>query len=187
MEANQILQSNGQSSPSQSNITKCLDLLCGPLSSRAGGTPCSAPNTKVRKVGPSPLVNSTYRQGNNRLTQTSAAHGARKPPPSGKVSVNRPIAEPLSSLLKAFLFSFFQTPIRRKPVGGVSRKILGEKNTSVASNESVFSHCNTSLASTGSYTDFQVSHGNCPVCHCAAYRTIGKGMGRSTCFMATYS
>ena len=51
-----------------------------------------------------------------------------------------------------------QTPGRKKPTA--SRKILGEKNVSVASSlppdESFLSLANSSMASAGSYTDFQV-------------------------------
>ena len=53
---------------------------------------------------------------------------------------------------------FPQTPGRRK--GTASRKILGERNVSVASSlphdESFLSVANLSMASAGSYTDFQV-------------------------------
>lgn len=59
-----------------------------------------------------------------------------------------------------------QTPMRppqkRAAAQNAARKILRERNSSTASSinpdESFLSHVNMSLASTGSYTDFQVSY-----------------------------
>ena len=54
-----------------------------------------------------------------------------------------------------------QTPVRPQKHMGGSRKILGERNISVANtlphDETFLSQPNVSLASTGSYNDFQVS------------------------------
>lgn len=53
-----------------------------------------------------------------------------------------------------------QTPVRPQKVHGGSRKILGERNvcvtTTLPCDETFVSHADTSLASTYSYTEFQV-------------------------------
>ena len=49
-----------------------------------------------------------------------------------------------------------QTPGRKRPPTGSTRRVLAEKNHDPSPDESVYSQANFSLASTGSYTDFQV-------------------------------
>ena len=57
------------------------------------------------------------------------------------------------------VYTTMQTPNRQQRPIGTGRNILKEKNVpalSLVPNESIISHGNTSLASTVSYTDFQV-------------------------------
>ena len=103
-----------------------------PLKRRAAGTPpSSAPSSKVRKVGPSPLVNIT--------ASSTTSHGS--------VASRRAAQGP------------GKTPSRQQRPVGAGRNILKEKNVmptfALVPNESIISHGNTSLASTVSYTDFQ--------------------------------
>ena len=49
-----------------------------------------------------------------------------------------------------------QTPGRKRPPTASTRRALAEKNHDPSPDESVYSQANFSLASTGSYTDFQV-------------------------------
>lgn len=104
--------------------TKCHT----PPKRKALGTTSNERATKVRRVGPSPLVKST--------TTSGSSTGPKK--------------RTMSRL----------TPGRKKLLDGLPRKILGHRNAPssvyIASDESSFTtQSNSSLASTGSYTDFQ--------------------------------
>jgi protein regulator of cytokinesis 1 len=101
-----------------------------PVKRRGGTTPVSN-ISKQRRVGPSPLHSAVRQQPSKKVNNTTT-------------SQKRPAGLP--------------TPGRKRPpTASSSRRILAEKNTHNEPNvdESVFTQANFSLASTGSYTDFQ--------------------------------
>ncbi|CAI8041453.1 Protein regulator of cytokinesis 1 [Geodia barretti] len=102
-----------------------------PVKRRGGTTPVSN-ISKQRRVGPSPLHSALRQQPSKKVNNTTT-------------SQKRPTGLP--------------TPGRKRPpTASSSRRILAEKNThhEPCPDESLFTQANFSLASTGSYTDFQV-------------------------------
>ncbi len=84
------IQNTTRVSASYTHLYILIMFICMHLFRRAPGvtTPTSAPSSKVRKIGPSPLIKSTSRNGSARKVQTASVHAGKKPPThpsSGKV------------------------------------------------------------------------------------------------------
>lgn len=133
------------------------------LCRRGGTTPVNSISNKQRRVGPSPL-RSAVRVPPKKVNTTVSQK--RPGLPVSLCSINiayvfhpLPYSSLHSKVLNVFLPNLLQTPGRKRPPTASTRRVLAEKNHDPSPDESVFSQANFSLASTGSYTDFQVHVG----------------------------